>query len=100
MSEGSERARRFRLIVFDWDGTLADSTTMIAECLQRACGNVGIEIPSIEAARHVIGLGLADALQMVAPALSPERYPELTAAYRDHFLRGDASIPLFVGARE
>ena len=25
------RPRRFRLVVFDWDGTLADSTALIAE---------------------------------------------------------------------
>jgi phosphoglycolate phosphatase len=29
--------RRFSLIVFDWDGTLVDSTTLIAKALQRAC---------------------------------------------------------------
>ncbi len=99
-SGAGQRARRYRLVVFDWDGTLVDSTTMIAECLQRACGDLGLEVPDDRAARHVIGLGLADALRMVVPALAPERYPELTNAYRDHFLRADATIPLFAGARD
>jgi phosphoglycolate phosphatase len=94
------RPRRFDLVVFDWDGTLVDSTGMIAECLQRACSDLGLDVPDERSARHVIGLGLVDALRMVAPALPAERYPELTNAYRTHFLRGDAAVPLFAGARE
>ncbi len=35
-------SRRFELIVFDWDGTLADSTTLIAEALQHACRDLGL----------------------------------------------------------
>ena len=33
--------RRFDLIVFDWDGTLVDSTTLIGEALQHACRDLG-----------------------------------------------------------
>ncbi len=93
-------ARRFRLIVFDWDGTLADSTALIARALQRACGDVGAPVPDIASARHVIGLGMVDALRHVAPELPPERYPELAGHYRDHYVAQEAEIPLFEGARE
>jgi len=92
--------RRFALVVFDWDGTLADSTTLIAQSLQRACVDVGQPAPDDVAARFVIGLGLADALRTVAPALPPERYGELSARYRDHYLARESDIPLFDGARE
>ena len=54
-------SRRFDLIVFDWDGTLVDSTTLIGEALQYACRDLGLSVPSDVAARHVIGLGLSDA---------------------------------------
>lgn len=93
-------SRRFELIVWDWDGTLADSTAIIAASLQNACAALGIAIPSERAARHVIGLGLADALQHVAPGLPPERHADLSQHYRDHYLRHDADIPLFAGAAE
>jgi phosphoglycolate phosphatase len=63
--------RRFRLLVFDWDGTLADSTTIIASCIQRACCDLGLPVPEETAAKFVIGLGLADALRSVAPTLAP-----------------------------
>jgi phosphoglycolate phosphatase len=69
--------RRFDLIVFDWDGTLFDSTRLIARCIQAACADVGTTVPSDRDASYVIGLGLADALRLAAPELPPERYGEL-----------------------
>jgi phosphoglycolate phosphatase len=92
--------RRYRLLVFDWDGTLADSTDIIAEALRGACADIGLPVPDPAAARYVIGLGLRDALMHVAPALPPARYPELSEHYRRRFLARDPEIPLFAGARE
>ncbi len=94
------RPRRFRLVVFDWDGTLADSTALIAEAIRRACAAIGRPMPSLADARYVIGLGLADALAHVAPGLSADETRELAAHYRRHYLDGEAAIPLFDGARE
>ena len=51
-------------------------------------------------ARYVIGLGLGDALRLVAPGLAPERHSDLVARYRHHFIARDAHISLFDGARE
>ena len=33
--------RRFDLIVFDWDGTLFDSTALIVRCIQASCRDLG-----------------------------------------------------------
>lgn len=93
-------APRFRLLVFDWDGTLADSTDIIAAALQSACRDIGHAVPTAAAARFVIGLGLVDALKYVAPTLPVERYPELARRYRHHYLAAESEIPLFAGARE
>jgi phosphoglycolate phosphatase len=92
--------RRFRLLVFDWDGTLADSTALIAACMQQAFRDIGLPAPDEAAARHVIGLGLDDAMRHVAPALPRERYSELAACYRVRFLARDAEIPLYEGVPE
>ena len=92
--------RRFRFVVFDWDGTLADSTTIIAEALQQACRDIGAAVPDDVDARYVIGLGLADALRHVAPDLPPARHPDLVARYRHHYLAREAAISLFAGVRE
>ncbi|HTS20219.1 MAG TPA: HAD-IA family hydrolase [Casimicrobiaceae bacterium] len=95
-----QRTPRFRLLVFDWDGTLADSTAIIASAIQKACFDLGLPVPAEAAARYVIGLGLADALRHVAPALAAEDYPRLSERYRQHYLARDPEIPLFGGARE
>ena len=65
--------RNFDLIVFDWDGTLFDSTALITRCIQAACGDLGVAVPSDRDASYVIGMGLAEALQHAAPALPRER---------------------------
>ena len=88
---------RYRLIVFDWDGTLADSTAIIADALQRACRDVGEPTPDALAARYVIGLGMPDALRHVAPGLPHERYADLAMRYREHYLARDGDIALFAG---
>ena len=90
--------RRFRAIVFDWDGTLVDSTALIAGALRSACAAIGNPVPSETDARFVIGLGLADALAHVAPGLDADRQRALLGHYRNHYLDGEAAIPLFDGA--
>ena len=94
------KPRRFDLIVFDWDGTLFDSTTLIVRCIQSACSDIGVAVPSDEAAAYVIGLGLHDALQHAVPGLPRERYPELGARYRHHYLASQHELVLFPGTVE
>jgi phosphoglycolate phosphatase len=62
-------AKQFDLIVFDWDGTLMDSTSTI-ECIQ-AAARPGLPVPR-RAASHVIGLGLQEAMQLVMPDVEPK----------------------------
>ena len=89
--------RNFDLVVFDWDGTLFDSTALITRCIQAACVDVGVPRPSDEQASYVIGMGLIEALQHAAPGLARERYPELGARYRYHYLARQHELMLFDG---
>jgi phosphoglycolate phosphatase len=91
------RPRRFDLIAFDWDGTLFDSTALITRCIQDACRDIGVAVPSDADAAYVIGLGLHDALKHAAPGLPPERYPELGARYRHHYIARQDELVLFDG---
>ena len=91
------KTRRFDLIAFDWDGTLFDSTALIVRCIQAACREIGLAVPSDEQAAYVIGLGLHDALRHAAPGLAPERYPELGLAYRRHYVARQDELTLFPG---
>ena len=92
--------KRFDLVVFDWDGTLFDSTALIVRCIQNACRDVGSPVPSDADAAYVIGLGLIDALRHVAPGLPQSRYPELGARYRHHYFASQHELSLFPGTIE
>jgi phosphoglycolate phosphatase len=91
------KKRQFDLIVFDWDGTLSDSTVLIVRSIQNACRDIGVAVPSDEAAAYVIGLGLHDALQHAVPGLPEARYPELGQRYRHHYLASQDELSLFPG---
>jgi phosphoglycolate phosphatase len=91
------RARQFDLIVFDWDGTLFDSTTLIARCIQAACADLGTRVPTDEQASYVIGMGLVEALAHAAPDVPRERYQELGDRYRHHYFAKQHEIVLFDG---
>lgn len=91
---------RFPLLVFDWDGTLMDSAGSIVRSLQAAAGDVGLPVPSREAASFVIGLGLKEAMQHLFPDYPEPDYPHLLDRYRHHYLGRDHEIPLFEGVSE
>jgi phosphoglycolate phosphatase len=91
---------RFEAIVFDWDGTLIDSTSMIAGAIRSAAADLNLPDPGPERASRVIGLGLMQALAIAVPELPPERAAEFAARYRVHFLAGESRLQLFPNARE
>jgi phosphoglycolate phosphatase len=91
------RPRRFDLIAFDWDGTLFDSTAIIVRCIQQAVVDVGGRCPTEKDAAYVIGMGLMDALAHAAPDVPKERYPQLGARYRHHYMARQNDISLFEG---
>jgi len=92
--------KQFDLIVFDWDGTLMDSTSTIVRCIQAAARDLGLPIPDKSAASYVIGLGLQDAMQAAIPDVDPKYYPRIVERYRHHYLGQDQDLTLFDGVRE
>jgi phosphoglycolate phosphatase len=89
--------RPFDLIVFDWDGTLMDSAAAIVRAIQFASRDLGIPMPTEETARHVIGLGLTEALRHAIPTLPLADYPRMIERYRHHYLGSDRDLTLFAG---
>ena len=92
--------RQFDLIVFDWDGTLMDSTSTIVRSIQAAARDLGLPIPRDEQASHVIGLGLQEALTAVMPDMQHAMYPKMVERYRYHYLTKDPELVLFDGVRD
>jgi phosphoglycolate phosphatase len=89
--------KRFDLVVFDWDGTLIDSTAVIVASLQAACADAGLPVPSDERSQHIIGLGLYDAMAHVLPGVSADVYPHVVERYGHHFRTREPQTPLFTG---
>jgi phosphoglycolate phosphatase len=94
---GAPAARQFDLIAFDWDGTLFDSTAIITRCIQNAVRDVGGVVPSDRDAAFVIGMSLMQALSTAAPDVPADKYPELGARYRHHYIAHQNDISLFEG---
>jgi phosphoglycolate phosphatase len=76
----------FKLIVFDWDGTLMDSEARIVSCIHAAFTDLELPLPSVEAARDIIGLGLDEAMAVLMPEIGREGRLALIERYRYHFL--------------
>jgi len=92
--------KQFDLIVFDWDGTLMDSTSAIVSCIQAAARDLGLPVPRDAVAAHVIGLGLQEAMQAAMPNVDPVFYPRMAERYRYHYLSRDHDMALFPGVKE
>jgi phosphoglycolate phosphatase len=92
--------KQFDLIVFDWDGTLMDSTATIVTCIQEAARDLGLPVPDEKQASYVIGLGLQDAMEAVLPGLDARHYPHMVERYRYHYLSKDNGLTLFDGVRD
>ncbi len=92
---------RYELLVFDWDGTLMDSEAKIVRCVQAAAADQGVADPGAAAIRHIIGLGLQEAMATLFPEENAESRASLADRYRVHFLEQDNTpMPLFPGVRE
>ena len=91
------KSRNFDLIVFDWDGTLFDSTALIVRAMQKACLDLNLPAPDDKKASYVIGLGLHDALHLAVPELPVKQYPDLVQRYRRHYLESQHELCLFDG---
>ncbi len=81
----------YRLVVFDWDGTLIDSEARIVSCFQAAAADLGLPLVPDSAVRNIIGLGLSQACGVLLPHLSVAGQLDVAERYRHHFLSAHAS---------
>ncbi len=76
---------RFDLIIFDWDGTLMDSTDWITHCVQKAAEECGCNIPEDQAVKNIIGLSIQNAIDTLFPNASAETQSQLITVYGQAF---------------
>ena len=88
------------LVVFDWDGTLVDSTSAITDAICLSAADLGLPVPTRERASHVIGLGLLEAIHYAVPQIQRAQVPAFVERYRHHFLKRDEYLMPFDGIPE
>lgn len=88
---------KYTTVIFDWDGTVVDSTYVIVDAIQKASAELGLPKPSAQKASWVIGLSLEKALMEVVPGLTEERMGEFIEAYRKFYFTADPDLKLFDG---
>jgi phosphoglycolate phosphatase len=93
-----------RLAIFDVDGTLVDSRSMITAAMTRAFADVGIAAPDQDRMLSIVGLSLVDAMAALTPDESAATHRRLGEAYKQAFwdirLSGTHPEALFNGARD
>lgn len=85
-ASGARRGRAYRLVVFDWDGTLIDSIGSIVECTRCALADLGVEMPPVEEIRSSIGLGLEDTFARYYPHLGRDMRARVMERYAHHWV--------------
>lgn len=89
----------YKLVVFDWDGTLMDSTAHIVASMQGAITDLNAEWRDARAVRNIIGLGLGEAIQALYPEADAAFVQRFADRYRHYFFTDDSSV-LFPGVAE
>lgn len=93
-----------KLAIFDCDGTLVDSGATIYAALRQTLDERGMEVPTPQRARRVIGLSLIEAMAELIPDASPHDHADLAEHYKRSFMglraAGQVEEPLFDGVLE
>lgn len=89
------------LYIFDWDGTLSDSTTKIVGCMQRAASDLRLPELAGHEIKEIIGLGLPEAIAQIYPSVNDGDQQRLREQYSKRFIEADqVPSPFFPEAIE
>lgn len=73
-------------LIFDWDGTLADSIDNIVVAMQRAALDVDLPVRTPRQVRDIIGLALPEAVAVLYPDSEASYIQLIAEAYTDNYL--------------
>ncbi|KPY80251.1 HAD-IA family hydrolase [Pseudomonas syringae pv. tagetis] len=93
--------RDYDLLIFDWDGTLADSIGRIVLSMRAAAIETDLEVRDDLAIKGIIGLGLPEAIRTLYPQISGNQLIDFRQRYADSYMAMDnVPSPLFEGVLE
>lgn len=77
------------LFIFDWDGTLIDSTDKIVSCMQSAVSSLQLPFRDCDEVKSIIGLGLPEAIETLFPDIRGSQTESLISRYSAYFIKAD-----------
>jgi phosphoglycolate phosphatase len=101
MANKAMRKNKYKVIIFDWDGTLVNSTARIVDSMQKASSQMGLQELSNHAIQQIIGLGLPEALKRLWPEISDEQSQRMRIDYSAIFsFHSEVPVGFFPKAHE
>ena len=79
----------YELVIFDWDGTLMDSTQKISNSVRAVAKQLGLPEPTDAQAKNIIGLGLYEAMRVLFPQADEPKVDKVVQAYKHYFVNVD-----------
>lgn len=91
----------YKLVIFDWDGTVMDSVGRIVSSMRSAAKDVSLPIPTAKQVKNIIGLSLPEATKLLFPTSDDAQTKSLRLSYKQHYIEiDDTPTPLFPYAEE
>ncbi|HEY0783773.1 MAG TPA: HAD-IA family hydrolase [Thermoanaerobaculia bacterium] len=84
----------YRLLVFDWDGTLMDSIGPIVDCAHAMMADLGLGPVADDAIRATIGLGLRETMNALKPGYDEALFARMLDSYREHWHATFRDVPV------
>jgi len=66
--------KNYKLLIFDWDGTVMESTDVIVKSILTTADDLKLQKPSINAIHDIIGLNLKDQCNILFPNVNYEQF--------------------------
>lgn len=89
----------YSIVIFDWDGTLMDSTERIVRCMAQAATKTQLPVLAPTTYQQIIGLGLREAIRELYPFITETQIEAMRDNYSHYFVLAEQTpSPLFPGA--
>jgi phosphoglycolate phosphatase len=89
--------KNYDLLIFDWDGTLANSAALIVSTMREAIAALNLPPREDHQIAELIGLGFNDGLRRLYPEFDPQQVMRLILRYREGAPTNAYTAPLFPG---